>query len=230
VLSKSKITTYEQCGWKYMKQYVEKIPSPPTDAMKRGIDIHKALENVYKDPRIINAKTEKDFKQIIDDISAEIDDGKKGDKWKDHFAAFNVSLLENTGNCIPKIIEGYVKDPQLGLNGIVDRVDSCDTGWVIVDYKTGATKKTLDERNLLELSLYALLTMRKHGGKVAYMGIYYVDSGKLVVEECKQEYIENAIGRMEAARIGIKQGNYPKKPSWMCRFCAYAKTVHCEYG
>ena len=76
-----------------MKQYVEKIPSPPTDAMQRGIDIHKALENVYKDPRIIDAKTEEDFKKIIDDISAEIDDGKKGDKWKDHFAAFNVNLL-----------------------------------------------------------------------------------------------------------------------------------------
>lgn len=213
-----------------MKQYVEKIPSPPTKAMRRGIDIHKALENVYKDPRIIEAKTEDDFLEVIESVASEIKDDDKGDKWKKHFAAFNVSLLDNTGTCIPKITEGYVKDQQLGLNGIVDRVDSCDTGWVIIDYKTGNTKKVFDERNLLELSLYSLLTMRKHGGEVAYMGIYYVDSGKLVVEECKKEYIENALGRMEAAKIGIQQGNYPKKPSWMCRFCAYAKTVHCEYG
>ena len=227
VLSKSKISTYEQCGWKYKKQYIDKIPSPPTAAMERGTNIHKVLEVIYKDPRILKAEKEEDFLEIIEDHSENI----AGDAiWKNHFAKFNAELIENTGTCIPKIIEGYIKDHKMGLNGIVDRVDSCDSGWIVIDYKTGNYKKTLDDVNKLELAVYSILVMRKHGGKVAYIGIYYADKGRLVVEECKQEYVENALGRMEAVKIGIRQGNFPKKPSWKCKFCSYAKSIHCEYG
>jgi len=229
ILSKSKILKYERCPWSYMKSYIEGLYDPPSEAMKRGTAIHKALEDFYSNPEILShIKEHKPGLKLR--LSQTLESIHGREPWIDFFADFNAQLLEKTGSCVPAIIEGRFKIKELGISGIVDRVDECEEGWVIIDYKSGGEKSKLSEENVLELTLYAMAIEYKYGGTAAFIGIYYTDHNKLVVERLTDEHRKETIVRIDAARDGIQQGHFAKCPGYWCRWCNFSRTQHCEHG
>jgi hypothetical protein len=51
VLSFSKLKTFETCPAKYKYQHVDRLPTPKSDAMSRGLEIHKSVEDFLNGQR-----------------------------------------------------------------------------------------------------------------------------------------------------------------------------------
>lgn len=139
-LSNSKRETYKKCGFKYLLEYVDKVPDAGSnkDALNFGSFIHKIFEEGVK------AKSVKELEDIGKRIRKDypFNDSYNGKiiTCLKNFLRFNSSLTETIAvemNFTVPILE------DLDYQVIIDRVVRAKTGEIlIIDYKTSKEEKT----------------------------------------------------------------------------------------
>ena len=201
LLSKSQANLFMQCPLKWKYIYIDLIESLPSKAQERGINIHKKIEEFYKNP-----KPDEDLK---------------------NFVKFEKKRLEGCNELkyfYPLFQELKLRDEVIGLKGIIDAVyiNPKDDGIIVIDWKTGKYYEDNLDDYRFELAVYAELL--KHSGKVdevKYWGIYFTDADKLFFEEIDSEYIRRMYATMDRIREEIEKKEYkPKKNKW-CFNCQF---------
>ena len=207
VLNKSQVNTFLQCPFKWKKVYVDNIRSIPSKAQKRGSEIHKKIENFYKEP-----KADIDLKHFINFELRRVKDMIKEGKFDRKYF-------------YPLFQELKMYNKEIGLKGTCDAVyiNPGDDKLIIIDWKTGQYHPEKFDDYRFELAVYAELV--KHSGKVneepAYWGIYFSDQDKLFFEKIDKKYIDEMYETMDKVRKEMEEGNYkPKKNQW-CYFCQF---------
>jgi len=106
------------------------------------------------------------------------------------------------------------------INGRIDRIDRLESGGVLVlDYKTGLPKSTLDAVNSIQLGLYGLAA-QLDGHRVDRLAFYNLeDNTTAETDQIKKNKICEKV--IEVAD-GIRRGNFHPKTGFHCRNCGYS--------
>jgi CRISPR-associated protein Cas4 len=115
------------------------------------------------------------------------------------------------------------------LKGVMDRVDEVDGGIEIIDYKTGEGKeedklKAEDKEQLLIYQMAANEVMQE---KVANLSFYYVEPNRKVSFLGSDKELEKLKEKIIKTIEEIKKGEFPPKPSQLCKYCDFNRI--CEY-
>jgi DNA helicase-2/ATP-dependent DNA helicase PcrA len=115
------------------------------------------------------------------------------------------------------------------LKGVMDRVDEVEDGIEIIDYKTGEGKeedklKAEDKEQLLIYQMAANEVMQE---KVASLSFYYVEPNRKVSFLGSNKELEKLKEKIIKTIEEIKKGEFPPKPSQLCKYCDFNRI--CEY-
>jgi DNA helicase-2/ATP-dependent DNA helicase PcrA len=108
------------------------------------------------------------------------------------------------------------------ITGRMDQVNSLGRNDVeIVDYKTGKPKKEVDAKKDLQLSLYALAAKEIFEWNPVRMVFHYVQNNQIQVTTRDAKQLDEAEAMVQEAAADIRAGEFPAKPGFICRTCAY---------
>jgi DNA helicase II / ATP-dependent DNA helicase PcrA len=115
------------------------------------------------------------------------------------------------------------------LKGRIDRIDLCEGGVEIVDYKTGKPKdvKKLEREQKEQLWLYQLAARDVFGLEVKALTYHYLEDhsqATFLGTDKQLADLQNSIAERVQA---IRGGSYPPKPGFHCQFCDFKEI--CEY-
>ncbi len=239
--SHSKISTFEQCKYKYKLQYIDKVKVeiPTTIEAFMGSTVHKALEKLYY--TLINygrVMTKKDVvrfyleewkKNFSDDILIvnnrfNADDYKNQgiiyilDYYKTHFPfRRHITLAVETQDKI-KLGQDY-------YHIRIDRLDTDGRGtYLVCDYKTSSRMKTPEEvKQDRQLYMYSLWIKERYDKAKKVKLLWHmlkfnkdilVDADYEQAEKVKEEVIKK-IKEIKRTR------EFPANKSVLCKWCIY---------
>jgi len=220
-LSKSQIQLFLQCPQKWKCIYVDELPQIVSPQRERGVDIHKQIENFYKDSDVVT--TEGKHPIII---------AKKDKILNSQFYNFEKERIKSCLDVNGKFDEKYFKplhqelkinNEELKLRGIIDAVyiNPKDDGIIIIDWKSGKYRKNEMDNYRFELALYKELYEREYKVKVSYWGIYFVDANKLIFEKVDQKYVDKMFEIVNNVKKEIEGNNYKPTPNYYCQWCEF---------
>lgn len=162
-LSYSQLVVYMHCPLQYYFMYVLGIPRPDEQleggiipfqenrygdlnikGLSWGILVHKALSQFHRTPPLPAfeerlQRLKEIFRLLLSDEGRERRFSTKIDRILEKYASHPYSEIEpayidREFNLKLELQEGA----RINLRGFIDRIDRCDTGWKIIDYKTDA--------------------------------------------------------------------------------------------
>ncbi|HEX4543379.1 MAG TPA: ATP-dependent DNA helicase [Candidatus Acidoferrum sp.] len=91
----------------------------------------------------------------------------------------------------------------------------------IVDYKTGKPRKDVDAKKDLQLSLYALAAKEIFEWNPVRLVFHYLQNNEIQVTTRDSRQLDEAQAIVQEAAADIRAGEFPAKPGFICRSCAY---------
>ena len=107
------------------------------------------------------------------------------------------------------------------VRGVIDRVDLIEGKLKIVDYKTGQPKVKLTFEEKEQLLIYQLAAKDFFREEVNSVAFYYLDNNSEVEFLGTDDELSKIKSKIVETIQGIKQGEFPAKPSPLCKFCDY---------
>lgn len=241
VYSHSRLSTFEQCRYKYKLKYIDKIPSPIEKSIEAhlGDCVHNALEWLYKN--IINGKipeveeviekysltwSEKDSEnmKIVRDLTKK-DYFNKGVKFLIDYYFKNKPFDDGTIETEKKIWVTLEKNFPHKLIGFIDRlVFNKETGeYEIHDYKTANTLPSKDKFETdRQLALYSIAIKENYGNKPVLLKWHYLNYNMQITSKRSDEDLQKLrkdiielIGKIE------KTTEFPPQKTPLCEWCEY---------
>ena len=242
IYSHSKISTYEQCPFKYKLRYIDKIlpEIEKTIEAHLGSVVHNTLEWIYNS--VIQDNKTPTIEEIItyysvawqDEFSNEILIVKKELNEKDYFQKGTEFLIgyyqkhypfkDGTIECEKKI--NIKLDENTQIQGFIDRlVHNIETGeYEIHDYKTGnflPSQEKID--NDRQLALYSIAIKEIYGKdkEVCLIWHYLAHNQKICSKRTNEQLEElkkitlSTIKKIEFAK------EFPTCKSVLCNWCEY---------
>jgi putative RecB family exonuclease len=246
--SHSRVSTFEQCPFKYKLQYVDKLEveqEQTIEAFMGGL-VHQTLEFMYKNKKFkkrvekkILVKFYRDLweKEYTKDILIpRADEGLKADNYRkmgeqfvsDYYDSHKsddmtiLGLETQDRMTLPDGNQWHVRIDKLGCKGDV---------YFVCDYKTNARMKDQEEADSdRQLAMYSIWVQDKFkDAKKVILKWHMLAFNKEVTsertpEELKklQEGVMNVIKQIQQAE---KEDNFPRKQCALCGWCIYKE--HC---
>ena len=241
VYSHSKLSTFEQCTFKYKLRYIDKIKPELEKSIEShlGTCVHDALEWLYlkiketqKVPTLddiiifYSEKWEKFYTPNIVIVKKDLDQKhyfQNGLKFLLDYYVKNQPFKDNTLEVEKKITLNLTEEHS--LQGFIDRlVHNLETDEIeIHDYKTANTLPTQDKADEdRQLALYSLAIKEQFQNKEIKLIWHYLAHNQKIIskrtneqlEKLKQEIIQ-LIKKIESTQ------NFPTKKSVLCDWCEY---------
>jgi len=239
-LSPSRASDFKTCPLLYRFRAVDRLPEPPSAPAARGTLVHSVLEQMFgrpaeeRTPDLTAAQVGPLWEQMAGEhpellslLPAEdLDDWLRSaqDLVRTYFT------LEDPSRFTPEACEFAVEievADAVPLRGYLDRLDLASTGQLrVVDYKTGhSPDPDFEARALYQLKFYALMIFRLRGVVPAQLKLIYLADGlSLTYAPTETELLsfEQGVSALwQAISRALSTGNFPPRPSGMCRFCAH---------
>lgn len=245
-LSPSRINTFIGCPMKYRFQYVESVPSLPSEAMVRGSFVHRVLELLLG-----RANTER----TLDAARADFDTAQREFRERDDFRLLALdadgedSFWESSRECVRAYyrierpheanvveLEKWVSAPlgEFEVAGFIDRLERDHQGLVVSDYKTGAPKPHRFSTDYLrQLTYYALMCESQLAETPHSVRIYYLGGGKdeftrdarivsqAVTSSSLEEVRDTARKVFGAIETGKATGEFATNVTKLCEWCDF---------
>ena len=213
IVSVSKINAFRTCKYKYRLAYIDGVEQEQSPSLKKGSDVHKALENLSADG-VLNPIVVNFFKSNI---------GKK---------YLNLILTSQHEACFGlKVKNGVVPcdfdDPDAFFHGIIDVL----SGNTILDYKTGK-KKTFEAQDWKQLMFYAAWLFLAHPEyNEVYISYLYIEHDYENALTVNRVHLNSILKKLLSSVSEI--ANYTKNPtdehivSPLCDYCGCRK--YCRF-
>ena len=230
-LSFSAFECYDQCPYKFKKQYIERVKTPNNKYAMFGSAFHNLIDEAYKNNQFLlnillkqwpiifeKESSRKEYNHIPSNIKKEQEE--RG--YKDIKTWFK--LVDGFGflrPCIAHELSLKGKFKQLKLSARIDLVIDVKGGVGIIDWKTG----TADRKNLMQLALYVALYYRRKGIKVKWLIPVYTKIKEVVFQECNKDIMKEASKYFNNIydRLVVDKEFKPTKNSF-CYFCGFRET------
>ncbi len=232
-LSKSKILCYEKCPYQFKKINIDKIKIEyNAPAMQRGSENHEVFDKFYDTDK---TTIEGALQDIKDNKKVVVIAGKtkriqhiagENKEILDNFIQFNKDIGDGKNLIKPILKEKKCFDLEINTAGVIDAVFEQYKDILVLDYKTGKQKHI--SNYFFELALYAYLIEKVEKIKPTHYGIWFADTGKLVVEPINPLEITKALLKIRKVRAQIQQEKFDKKFGWWCTNCLVKQNDGCD--
>ncbi len=107
------------------------------------------------------------------------------------------------------------------IRGMIDRIDEEEGKLKIIDYKTGTAKDKLSFNEKEQLLIYQLAVQDLFKQEIKSLAFYYLDNNSEVEFLGSQDELEKVKQKAIATIEEIKKGEFPPKPSKLCKYCDF---------
>jgi len=210
--SYSSLKQYQNCPRQYYEiKVAQNYTIIPSEQMKYGTEVHKALEDYVKDGKELAVNYLR-FKDMVDSLKQ-----IPGDKYPE----YEMALYEDRTPCA-------FSDDNRWVRGIVDLLIVDNDYAFIVDYKTGSHKYP-DPKQLRLMSLMTFAHFPNVNKIKA--GLLFVMHNVFITEEYERKDIDKSwekfTGPLTRLTNSYNDDSWPPNPTPLCRFCP-VKT--CEFN
>ncbi len=229
-LSSSAVENYRKCPQQYAFSYLWSLKEGPRATLSFGSVMHTTLKRFLEQLKKGSLLPFEEVQRIYETewSSAGYEDAYQEAEYKkdglEQLKVFYASIVAEA----PKILE-QEKAFELPLEndvilvGRMDQVNSLGRSDVeIVDYKTGKPKKEADVRKGLQLSIYALAAREIFEWNPVRLVFHYLQDNSTLVTTRDAKQIADAEKIIQETAADIRAKNFPAKPGFACRSCAYA--------
>tara|TARA_B110000438_G_scaffold287654_1_gene320206 strand:- start:330 stop:1151 length:822 start_codon:yes stop_codon:yes gene_type:complete len=233
--SHSSASTYKQCPRRWKHRYIDKWADPPGPAALIGQFAHDVLEQLCKEPPDFRTlKKAKEFAANIWPKISERSDFKNLKlseaeqlefRWKSWHAIEGLWKLEDPSTVEVEATEQRVSTSLSGVPflGYIDRLDRCEDGLVVTDYKSGNLPKYGND-SLKQVLLYAAAVANKTGEQPTRARLLYL--GKKIIEtEVSDleisEVTKDLYDTWESLRINCENNEFKAVTTQLCGWCSF---------
>jgi RecB family exonuclease len=228
-VSSSAIENFRRCPQQYAFSYLWSLKEGPRAALSFGSVMHttiqRFLEQLKKGVRLSFEEVQQVYETEWSSAGFE-DEYQEAEYKKDgleQLKAFHAAMLAEPPNILEQE-KGF--ELPLGndviLTGRMDQVNGLGRNDVeIVDYKTGKPKKEADARKDLQLGIYALAAKEIFEWNPARLVFHYLQNNFVQVTTRDAKQIQDAEKIVQEAAADIRARQFPPKPGFVCRSCAY---------
>jgi len=226
VLSYSAIATYRDCPKQFWYRYEQRLPVVQSAEAVQGVVLHEVLRRAGE-ARQGGAKVTSALLQSLHDAvwsSTDFPDSRRAPTFKRN-AARQLEAYRKSGgfDARPQYLEQPFTTTIDGwtLRGIIDRVDRTDSGWRILDYKSG--RPVARARRDLQVALYAVGAAKALNLEAQIeLDVVYLASGDTIHLERPEALVEEAKKQGAEVAEGARAGRFEAKPERRrCRLCPY---------
>jgi DNA helicase-2/ATP-dependent DNA helicase PcrA len=225
VLSYSSIAAYRDCPRQYWYRQEQRLPVVQSAEAVHGVILHEVLRQAgeaRKDGIEVSARM---LSSIHEDVwnKHTFPDLRRAATFKRIGAAQLEAYRKRGGlDARPELLEHPFSTAVDGwtLRGVIDRIDRTESGWRIVDYKSG--RPLTRRRRDTQVALYALgagATLRLNPVELE---VVYLASGESIKVEKVKDLIAEATTQGAEVAAGVRAGNFEPRPERRrCRLCPY---------
>jgi DNA helicase-2/ATP-dependent DNA helicase PcrA len=229
-LSPSALSGYRTCPQRYLFGYLWSLREGPKAAMTFGAVMHTTIkrfvDQLRKGVKLPFDEVQRIFETEWNSKGFE-DEYQEGEYKKDgleQLRMFHAGMMAEPPRTLEqeKAFELPLENNVI-IKGRIDQINSLgNKGDVeIVDYKTGRPKKDLDAKKDLQLSLYALATKEILELEPLRLVFHYLQSNQRQETTRDARQLDEAQKIVQEAAADIRAGEFPAKPGFICRNCAY---------
>ncbi len=228
-LSPSAVSGYRTCPQQYLFSRSWSLKEGPKAVLSFGSVMHttikRFIDQLRKGVKLPFEEVARIFETEWSSAGFEDDYQESGYK-KDgieQLRAFHAAMLEAPPNVVEqeKSFELPLEN-NVTIIGRMDQVNSLGRKDVeIIDYKTGKPKKDSEAKRDLQLSLYALAAKEIFEWNPVRLVFYYLQNNQIQVTTRDAKQLDEAQKIVLEAAADIRAGEFPPKPGFVCRNCAY---------
>ena len=228
-LSPSAVNVYRSCPQQYLFSRSWSLREGPRAALSFGNVMHTTIKRVVGQLRKGMKLPFEDVAQILEMewTSAGFEDSYQEEGYKkdglDQLRAFHAALLAS-----PPDVKEQEKAFELPLEndvviaGRIDQINTLGRNEVeIVDYKTGKPRKDAEAKKDLQLSLYALAAKEILEVNPVRLVFHYLQNNQMQVTTRDAKQLDEAQKIVQEAAADIRAAQFPTKPGFHCKSCAY---------
>ena len=227
VLSYSAIAAYRDCPRQYWYRYEQRLPAVQSAEAVQGVVLHEVLRRAGEARQRSEKVTAAVLSSLHDEVwsATAFPDSRRAPTFKRNGAEQLESYRKRGGfESKPEYLEQAFSVDVGGwtLRGVIDRVDRTESGWRILDYKTG--RPVTRGRRDLQVALYAMgaasaLSVESLGLELE---VVYLASGETVPLDRPDALVAEAKKQGAEVAEGVRAGRFEAKPDRRrCRLCPY---------
>ncbi len=250
IYSHSRISTFEQCPYKFKLRYIEKIP-PETQSIEShlGSTVHATLEWLYKEiskkkiPEIDEVilfytkyweNTIKPETVIVKEDLTERDYFNKGVQFILNYYTKNHPFDENTLEVEKKILLDLDPEGEYKIQGFIDRLvyNKATNEYEIHDYKTSNSmplKEKIEKDRQLALYSIAVKEIFGHDKNICLIWHYLAHNLKIYSRRTNEQLQQLKEETLELIKKIEETEEFPPQKSILCDWCEY-KDFCPEFG
>ena len=224
-LSYSSIQAYRDCPKHYWFRYEQRLPAAQSAEAVQGQILHEVLRRAGEARREGDEVTARRLRSWHASTWKEtpFPDDRRAPTFK-RIGLAQLEAFRAAGgfDVAPEMVERDFSAAVDGftLHGVIDRVDHTDSGWRIIDYKTG--RPLGRARRDLQVALYGLGAAGALGLAPAELEIVYLASGDRIRLEGVQALQAEARRIAAGVAEGVRAGRFESQPERRkCRLCPY---------
>jgi DNA helicase-2/ATP-dependent DNA helicase PcrA len=244
----TKLTTYNDCPWKYRYAFVLQVPKRGSFSLSYGSSMHKTLQNFFALVKARQADGEElpsihELLTIYD--ACFIDEWYTSKKQRQEFYAKGKSALtvwhDRMMKQLPNVLKleqvFNLKIDEIVVNGAIDRIDQIGTDpetkkpfVKIVDYKTGKVSEKFEKKDKYQLLIYTLAVKDPNilDGEVQELEYYFLDENESRTMAPTEKDAAETLEWVRETVQNIQNGDFRATPNkFLCDFCDY-KDI-CEF-
>ena len=225
VLSYSAIAAYRDCPRQYWYRQEQRLPVVQSAEAVHGVILHEVLRQAGEARRSGRQLSARLLRSIHDEVWGRqaFPDPRRAATFRRIGAAQLEAYRKKGGfDTSPEYLEHPFTTAVDGwtLRGVIDRVDRTESGWRIVDYKSG--RPLARARRDLQVALYALGASAALRLDPVELEVVYLATGQSIkVEKVAQLVAEATVQGAEVAE-GVREGRFEPRPERQrCRLCPY---------
>jgi ATP-dependent DNA helicase UvrD/PcrA len=228
-LHPSAVQSYRSCPQKYLFSSLWSLQEGPKATLTFGRVMHGTIRRMMaefkKGNRLPFDEVERIYETEWSCVGYE-DEYQEGEYKKDgleQLRGFHQTVLGQ-----PLLVLELEKNFELPvennviLKGRIDQVNSLGRNDVeIVDYKTGKAKKDSDAQKDLQLSIYAIAAREIFEWNPVRMVFHYLQDNQRQETTRDAKQLDEALRVVQETAADIRAAEFPAKPGFICRNCAY---------
>ena len=225
LLSYSAIAAYRDCPRQYWYRQEQRLPVVQSAEAVHGMILHEVLRQAGEARRTGGPVTAQMLKLIHEEVwnRQVFPDERRAATFKRLGMGWLEAYRKQGGfDAAPELLEHPFSAKVDGwtLRGVIDRIDHTESGWRIVDYKSG--RPIARRRRDLQVALYALGATTALRLAPVELEVVYLASGDTIKVEKVADLVAEATKQGAEVAAAVREGNFEARPERRrCRLCPY---------